>query len=72
MGKDVGGTPSNQSYLEIITEVIRQQKITSKELFGIETTQAGFGPRVKELIEAETCLPAPEEILGVKIEYSEH
>ncbi len=63
--------PRRQSYLEIITGVIRNQKITSMELFGIETTSAGFGPRVKEIIEEETGLPAPEEILGVKIQYSE-
>lgn len=61
---------SEHSYLEIITEVIRQQKISSMKLFGIETTQAGFGPKVKESIESETCLPAPTKILGVQIQYS--
>lgn len=58
------------SYLEIITEVILNQKRTSMELFGIELTYVGFGPKVKEIIEEETTLPAPTQILGVKIEYS--
>jgi len=62
--------PSKQTYLEIITEVIRNQKTTSMELFGVELTYVGFGPKVKESIEAETCLPAPTQILGVQIQYS--
>lgn len=71
MAKAKVNKPS-KTYLELITDVVRNQKISSMELFGVEQTWAGFGPRVRKGIEDETGEPAPEEILGVKIEYSEY
>lgn len=66
-----GKAYKGKTYLEIITDVVRNQKITSMELFGIEMAQVGFGFKVKEGLEEETGLPAPTEILGVQIQYSE-